>query len=85
MTVNQLGSNQTQINQTIENTNVSVLYSYDTPVAIKANGKAYVTTRFFSRTTSKHINAWVSGMIVIKVSQSQIYEVCTYDKLSPLN
>lgn len=37
-----------------------VLYSYDTPVAIRhhASGKEYKTSKRWSRTTSKHINAW---------------------------
>lgn len=38
--------------------NMTVLYSYDTPVAVFTKGTWYVTDKFWSRTTSKHINLW---------------------------
>ena len=52
------GSNQT----ILEGNGCRVLYSYETPVALKApNGKYYRTDKKWSVTTSKHINKFVSG------------------------
>ena len=52
------GSNQT----ILEGNGCRVLYSYETPVALKApNGKYYRTDHKWSVTTSKHINKFVSG------------------------
>ncbi len=41
--------------------NVFVLFSYKTPVAVYENGKHIVTEKYWSRTTSRHINQWLSG------------------------
>ena len=38
--------------------NKRVLFSYRTPVAYYENGKFYKTTRYWSKTTSRHINSW---------------------------
>lgn len=55
--IKKLGNNQTQV--TFPH-GLIVLYSYDTPVAIRhhASGKEYKTSKKWSRTTSKHINSW---------------------------
>ena len=54
----------------------TVLFSYKTPVAYHQQlDKTYVTDKFWNRTTSRHINQWVAGQPVIKVSQE------TLDKL----
>ena len=40
----------------------AVLFSYSTAVAAFIPGKGYIKTdRFYSVTTSKHINRWVQG------------------------
>lgn len=51
-----LGANQTQITVGL----VDILVSYQTPVAMYDHGSntAYKTERKWSKTTSKHINAW---------------------------
>lgn len=53
-----LGQNKTEVKI---NGNISVLFSYNTPVAAHVNGAFYRTDKSWSRTTSKHINAWLAG------------------------
>lgn len=39
-----------------------VLFSYSTPVACFIPGKGYFrTAKYWSRTTSKHVNKWIDG------------------------
>jgi len=39
-----------------------ILYSYSTPVAAFVPGRGYLRTdRFYSVTTSRHINMWIDG------------------------
>jgi hypothetical protein len=59
MTLQNLGSNQTQISKSNGD---RILYSYNTPVAAYIVGRGYVKAmRFYSVTTSKHINKWLGG------------------------
>lgn len=56
MKLNSLGPNQTEI----EVGDVTVLFSYKTPVAFHVTGKGYFRTKErFSSTTTKHINKWL--------------------------
>jgi hypothetical protein len=57
MKIYSLGQNKTEV----ELTNLKILVSYSTPVAcIRYNGKgALKTGKFWSVTTSKHINQWL--------------------------
>ena len=49
-----------------------ILFSYQTPVAAFVSGRGYVrTAKYFSKTTSKHINHWVDEDAEI-VSQEYI-------------
>jgi hypothetical protein len=57
MNIRIVGSNQTEVG-----TNVGIVFfSYNTPVAAKINGICYRTEKYFSNTTSKHINKWLEG------------------------
>ena len=58
MHIKPIGANQTEV--TLANGSI-VLFSYETPVACYSNddGKYYKTNMKWSKTTSKHINAWV--------------------------
>lgn len=70
--LNPVGSNQTEVER--EN-GVTVLYSYQTPVAAFVPGKgALVTTQFYSMTTSRHVNKAVDrwGATRVEVAQSVI-------------
>ena len=54
---------------------LEVLFSYNTPVAGFVAGKGYFKTdRFYSPTTSKHINAYVRGD-AMTVSQDWIEDL----------
>lgn len=57
MKLNQVGSNQTEI----EIGGNVVLFSYKTPVAANVAGKFYRTATRHSVTTSRHINQWLEG------------------------
>jgi hypothetical protein len=37
---------------------INVLYSYTTPVACCVDGQYFKTDKFWSKTTSKHVNQW---------------------------
>lgn len=55
MNIKPIGSNKTELR--LDN-GTTVLFSYETPVAAWINGQYYKTEQKWSRTTSKHINAW---------------------------
>lgn len=52
-----LGQNQTEV----EAGEVTVLFSYNTPVAAELDGEFFVTQSKYSSTTTKHINSWLAG------------------------
>ena len=66
-----LASNQNLVKL---NSGVQVLFSYRTPVAAYVPGEGYFrTNQNWSKTTSKHINKWLRGVIgVASVDQSVI-------------
>lgn len=74
MNLKQLGANRTEV----EMGKYRVLFSYQTPVAYKILGLSmvYVTEKFWSRTTSKHIGQWLGSFQydapTVKVPQQQI-------------
>lgn len=47
----------------------TILFSYQTPVAYHEHGVYYMTTKYFSRTTSRHINIWLHGKPPLPVRQ----------------
>jgi len=59
MKIKSLGLNKTEL----ELKDLSILVSYSTPVAaIRYNGKGAIkTNKFWSSTTSKHINQWLES------------------------
>ena len=59
MRIKSLGSNKTEV----ELKDLKILVSYSTPVScIRYNGKGVLkTSKFFSITTSKHINQWLES------------------------
>lgn len=57
MNLTPLGSNKTEL----ETKRARILFSYKTPVAAWIAGKHYKTSKYWSRTTSKHINNWFEG------------------------
>lgn len=58
MKLHNVGSNQTELRLG----NITIFFSYTTPVAAHIPGKGYFrTSRKYSVTTSKHINRWLDG------------------------
>lgn len=55
VSVKVLGLNKSEVH--LDNGTV-VFFSYQTPVAAVHEGTLYVTTRSYSRTTSKHVSQW---------------------------
>jgi hypothetical protein len=55
MKLQQLSGNKNQI--TLSD-GTQVLFSYQTPVAAWKEGQFYKTDKFWSKTTSKHVNEW---------------------------
>lgn len=70
MSLQVLGSNQTQITKP---DGTRILFSYSTPVAAYVPGRGYIrTATTYSRTTSKHIGAWLDGTKAATVPQSEL-------------
>lgn len=69
MKLNPVGSNQTEVER---EGGITILYSYKTPVAAFVPGKgALCTSKHYSTTTSKHINAAVERWGATKTSVDQ--------------
>jgi len=70
MQLKKLGSNMTEL----VTRDGRILFSYETPVAVLDHGdyEYYVTDRFFSKTTTRHINKWLEGVNAVKVSHEKI-------------
>ena len=70
MKLRRIGANQTVI---MYNNGSEVFFSYDTPVAAKTENYNYFRTEdFYSKTTSRHINKYLDGVIAKKVTQQTI-------------
>lgn len=63
MNLNPIKTNMTEVTFSLDGQRAQVLFSYKTPVAMRLltpEGMEYhVTEQYWSRTTSKHINAWM--------------------------
>ena len=60
MRIKNIGSNQTAVISKLPNgRTVEVLFSYETPVAVRGPTMDYKTDRRWSVTTSKHINKFL--------------------------
>ena len=58
MRLTPIASNMTEV----ETSDARVLFSYSTPVAAYIYGEGYVRTeKWYSVTTSRHINKWLGG------------------------
>lgn len=53
------GNNQTEVEISPD---MTVFFSYKTPVAAHVTGRGYMRTeKFWSKTTSRHVNQWIDG------------------------
>lgn len=66
MKIKSLGKNQTEVELS---PSVTVLVSYETPVAACVNGLYYRTMKKWSATTTRHINSWLEGINAQPVEQ----------------
>ena len=67
MQLTPIASNMTEI----ETDDARILFSYRTPVAAYVFGVGYVKTdKWWSVTTSRHINKWIDNCTVKEVSQT---------------
>ena len=66
MTLDKVGNSAWELELTED---VKILFSYQTPVAAKVGDRYFRTEYSPSRTTSKHINAWLGGNKAKEVDQ----------------
>ena len=71
MRLKPLGANQTTITT---NTGMTILFSYETPVACIVNGEAFRTDKQWSRTTSKHINKWLEYYDEVNLKPQSMFD-----------
>jgi len=69
--VKPIGSNMTELHTDQH----VILFSYETPVAAlrKGDHEYLRTDKFWSQTTSRHINKWLQGVEAQTVSQEYLY------------
>ena len=73
MKIKQLGSNRVEL---VIPGRARVLFSYNTPVAAFVEGRGWIRTdRFYSKTTSKHINEYLQGLEFETVDQAELDEL----------
>ena len=69
MQLTPIASNMTEV----ETSEARILFSYRTPVAAYVFGEGFVKTdKFWSVTTSRHINKWLDGGTANKVAQTYL-------------
>ena len=69
MQLTPIASNMTEV----ETSEARILFSYPTPVAAYVQGDGFVTTeKWWSVTTSRHINKWLDGGTAKEVAQTYL-------------
>jgi len=69
MQLTPIASNMTEV----ETSEARVLFSYRTPVAAYVFGEGFVrTAKWWSVTTSRHINKWIDGVPTKEVPQTYL-------------
>ena len=70
MKLNPSAANQ---NEVVLNNGSTIFFSYRTPVAAYLPEKGYVRTeKFWSVTTSRHINKWLNGTNANEIAQEEL-------------
>lgn len=78
MKLKYLGANMTLLTFTNGN---ELFFSYETPVAGRNSDGLFRTDKYFSTTTSRHINQWLNGDDARVVPQSAIDMYAEFDEL----
>tara|TARA_Y100001970_G_scaffold293918_1_gene444609 strand:- start:6491 stop:6769 length:279 start_codon:yes stop_codon:yes gene_type:complete len=73
MQLRQIASNMTQLDLA---NGTSVLFSYRTPVACLSDNGYYRTSKYWSVTTSRHINKWLGGVLAKEQPQEFFNGLC---------
>ena len=76
MQIKPIASNMTEL----EVNNTTILFSYSTPVAGYSDEGACRTDKFYSVTTSKHINKYLGGKDVGKVVPQSYIDALVEDR-----
>ena len=77
MILRQIGSNQTEL--TLNNGN-SIFFSYETPVAGYSDEIGFFKTEtYYSKTTSRHINAYLPDIKATEVPEEFIRDLVNFD------
>ena len=76
MQIKPIASNMTEL----EVNNTTILYSYQTPVAGYSDEGAFRTDKYYSVTTSKHINKYLGGKDVGKVVPQSYIDALVEDR-----
>ena len=70
-----LGVNKTLVRSFINEKDVEVFFSYDTPVAVKTVGCKYLRTeKKYSPTTTRHLNWWL-GKVEAELVPQEVIDV----------
>lgn len=57
-----------------------ILFSYSTPVAAYIPGRGFVKTdKFWSKTTSRHINKYLSGVDTVAIESQTFFDLLEED------
>ena len=73
MKIKTIGSNMTEL----QLNGVSIMFSYETPVAGWDDEGAFKTATHYSATTTRHINKYLDGAPARSVEQSYINSIAT--------
>tara|TARA_R110002124_G_scaffold244816_1_gene409914 strand:- start:284 stop:508 length:225 start_codon:yes stop_codon:yes gene_type:complete len=73
MKIKTIGSNMKEL----ETGKVSIMFSYETPVAGWDDEGAFKTATHYSATTTRHINKYLDGAPARSVEQSYINSIAT--------
>tara|TARA_A100001391_G_C4925876_1_gene240406 strand:+ start:238 stop:468 length:231 start_codon:yes stop_codon:yes gene_type:complete len=76
MQIKPIASNMTEL----EVNNTTILFSYSTPVAGYSDEGAFRTDKFYSVTTSKHINKYLGGKHIGKVVPQSYIDALVEDR-----
>ena len=77
MILRQIGSNQTELS--LNNGN-SIFFSYETPVAGYSDDIGFFkTSTYYSKTTSRHINAYLGETKFTEVPDQYIVDLVNFD------
>ena len=77
MILRQIGSNQTELS--LNNGN-SIFFSYETPVAGYSDDIGFFrTATYYSKTTSRHINAYLGDVAFSEVPDQFIADLVNFD------